>query len=338
MSANERQFSKWSDVLDYKAKILYSQIALLQKGLSDEGGSEEMIDAVCAPYRETLKSMYAEDYPLAKAMEESDLLVSLEGPAISRNNPKISIISSVFGKVRVQVAKVAKTLANIGDTRATPSEMDLGLSAFARGSLILGFTLPTDEEMAEKGGQTSLFSEQYLRAAREAVKTLGIVTQHITEGRSLDDLSSIIPDVRVRETALAAVKEFAPTTRSGINTVRISAKAIPGIKPRPLTPEIRETVNRRLLHPVTDSALAVADRPVSLIGDVREIDLDAHRFDLRHIERMEINDVRCSYLDASDEEAKEWLNRHVRVTGIVERDPQGRTRLLEITTPVEVLP
>ena len=62
---------------------------------------------------------------------------------------------------------------------------------------------------------------------------------------------------------------------------------------------------------------------------MREIDLDARRFELRHIENMEINDVRCSYVDETDEEASEWLNRRVEVTGNVERDQSGKAKLLD---------
>ncbi len=338
MSSSNKQFGKWSDVLDYKANILYAQIALLQSGLKKEGGSDEMIDAVCAPYVETLKSMYVEDYPLAKAIEESDLLIRLEGPAISRENPRISVIAGVFTKVRLQVTKVAKAVAHIAEMKSTPDEMDLGLSAFAKGSLILGFTLPSSNELSEKQGQESLFAADYYRAAKEAIRTIGLVTQHVTEGRSFDELSEIVADAKVRDTALLAIKEFAPTIRSGIDSVRISGKDIESLDlNRPLTPEIREAVHKRLQHPVSSSASAFKEQPVSIVGDVREMDLDTHRFDLRHIENMEINDARCSYLDAGDEEAKEWLNKRVRVTGVVERDATGKVKLLEITSPVEPL-
>jgi hypothetical protein len=67
------------------------------------------------------------------------------------------------------------------------------------------------------------------------------------------------------------------------------------------------------------------------------MDLDAHRFDLRHIENMEVNDLRCSYLDATDEEATRWLGKTARVTGIVERDASGKPQLLELTALIEFL-
>jgi hypothetical protein len=338
MSVNLTEHQSWDSVLDHKARILYAQLAELHRDVFEHGGDDELLEEMSGPYIELLKSMYAEDYPLAKAIAESDLLISLEGPAINRDSPRVSIITGVFSRVKTQVTKVAKAVAQIAEMKGTPDEMDLGLSAFAKGSLILGFTLPSTEELSERQGQSSLFADQYYRAAREAIKTIGLVTQHVTEGRSLDELSEIVPDIKVRDTTLLAIKEFAPTGRSGISSVRISGKEIEGLDlNRPLTPAIREVVQKRLQHPVTAHAERGTEPPVTLVGDVREMDLDTHRFDLRHIENLEVSDVRCSYLDASEEEAKQWLSRHVRVTGVVERDAAGKVKLLEMTEPIEVL-
>ena len=338
MSVNLTEHQSWNSVLDHKARILYAQLAELHRDVFEHGGDDELLEELSGPYIELLKSMYAEDYPLAKAIAESDLLISLEGPAINRDSPRVSIITGVFSRVKTQVTKVAKALAQIAEMKGTPDEMDLGLSAFAKGSLILGFTLPSTAELSERQGQPSLFADEYYRAARAAIKTIGLVTQHVTEGRSLDELSEIVPDARVRDTTLLAIKEFAPTGRSGISSVRISGKEIEGLDlNRPLTPAIREIVQKRLQHPVTARAEGGTEPPVTLVGDVREMDLDTHRFDLRHIENLEVSDIRCSYLDASDEEAKQWLSRHVRVTGVVERDATGKVKLLEMTEPIEVL-
>ena len=338
MSTNPTQFDNWNDVLDYKARILYAQIARLQSEVAEHGGDDRLLDEMAAPYIELLKSMYAEDYPLAKAIQESDLLVQLEGPAISRDNPRISIITGELNKVRTQVGKVAKSIAQLSAKfRGVPDEMDLGLSAFAKGSLILGFTVPSAGDLAEgRDGQESLFGDQdpYFQAARDAIRTIGIVTKYITEGGSPDDLSDMIPDPKVRDTALSAVKELAPSGRSGIDSVRLSGKSIVDLDlKQPLTLKTRETVRKRVEHPI---ASPTAEPPVTIIGHVREMDLDYKRFELRHIENMEVNDVRCSYIDQTDEEAKQWLDSRVRVVGIAERDRSGKARLLEVTS-IEVL-
>jgi hypothetical protein len=330
MSTNPREFSTWNDVLDYKARILYAQIAQMQKAVKEQGGSDELLEELCEPYTELLKSMYAEDYPLAKAIEESDLLLRLEGPAINRESPRISIITGVFTRVRTQVANVAKAIAQISESKKRiPKELDLGLSAFARGSLILGFTLPSPEDIEqEQDGQQNLLGEQdpLYQAARQAIRTIGVVTHHFTEGRPLDELSEFVPDAKVRDAALLAVESLAPTGRQGINSVSIGGREITVQESAPLTSAVRDEIHSQLEHPV------LGEESVSFVGDVREIDLDARRFELRHIENMEVNDVRCSYVDETDDEASEWLNRRVQVKGTVERDQAGKAKLLDVSS------
>lgn len=327
MSGQPEQFGKWSEVLDYKARILYSQIASLQKGLAEEGAGDDLVETMCRPYVEMLKSMYAEDYPFAKAIEESDLVLFLEGPAIRRENPRVSVITGVFTRVRTQVANLAKAIAQLSDIAGrVPKEMDLGLSGFARGSLVLGFTLPSSSDT--EGPQLNLLGEQdpYYQAAREAIRTMGIVTKHLTEAEPGEELSALIPDARVRDTALSAIRALSPTVRQGIESVKMAGNRLGDLSPGALTPAIREKVRRQLVHPVIGQEKATFD------GDVREIDLDARRFELRHIENFEINDLRCSYVDKTDEEASAWLNKRVRVSGLVERDLRGKARLLDMAT------
>jgi hypothetical protein len=326
MSANPKEFNTWNEVLNYKARILFAQIARIQQGVRENGGSDALVEQLCEPYVELLKSMYEEDYPLAKAIEESDLLLRLEGPAINRDNPRISVITGVFSKVRKEVGNVAKAIAQISDAiKRLPKEMDLGVSAFAKGSLILGFTLPTSEDIEEANqGQINLYGEQdpLYQAARQAIRTIGVVTRHVAEG-SLEELSAAVPDAQVRDTALAAVESLAPSKRQGINSVTIAGRAVGEAELPPLTYAIREVIHKQLRHPVASEEI------VTLLGHVREIDLDAKRFELRHIENMEANVVRCVYSEQSDDEASEWLNKHIRVTGKVDRDTAGKPRLLE---------
>lgn len=153
-------------------------------------------------------------------------------------------------------------------------------------------------------------------------------------GGTDEELATAIPDPKVRDTALVAVKQLAPSGRVGINSVRLTGRGLIDLDiTQPLTSAIREAVRKRIERPVAGTT---ADQPITIIGNVREIDLDAQRFELRHIENMEINDVRCTYLEQADDEAKGWLNSRVRVVGFAERDASAKTRLLE-TTEIEVL-
>ena len=74
----------------------------------------------------------------------------MEGTGVNRENPRVSLVAAVFSDVRSQVGNLAKAIAGIVE-KHIPRDMDLGLAAFGKGSLVLGFTLAAPTEVDEKG-------------------------------------------------------------------------------------------------------------------------------------------------------------------------------------------
>jgi hypothetical protein len=329
MSDKNKQLNNWKSVLDHKTQILYSQIAQMQSELSALDTDTETINMLCQPYYELLESIYTEDYPLANAIENSDLVVRLEGSGVDKDKPRISLISSYFGKVRKQITNVAKAIADLDENKRSVKEFDLTLTAFAKGSLVLGFSLPRLEDL-EENGQPSLLGEEepLFKAAREAMKTLGVVSHFISNNASLEEIAEAVPDAKVRDIALSALNELAPSGRKGISSVSIAGKEIGQFEEGKLTKSSRENVQKILKHPVSSK------ENTEFSGQVREIDLDAQRLELRHIENNLLNEVRCIYSNYSDSEASNWLNKVVKIKGLVERDSSGKARLMEIESVV----
>ena len=229
--------------------------------------------------------------------------------------------------MRTQVTKVAKAIANLeNSSRRVPKEFDLTLTAFAKGSLVLGFSLPTLQDLEEGSNQPTLFGENdpLYKAAREAMKTLGVVSHFIADDASLEEIAVAVPDAKVRDVAISALNELMPSARQGISSVSIAGKDIGQFEQGILTKETKKSVQKVLEHPISSKETATFN------GQVREIDLDAKRLELRHIENLEVNEVRCIYKIYSDEIASKWLNKNVVITGIVERDANGKARLMEI--------
>ena len=77
-----------------------------------------------------------------------------------------------------------------------------------------------------------------------------------------------------------------------------------------------------------ESALPLHPEPVSIVGEVREMDLDLRRFALRQVENLPLNEFRCVYQEIFDAEAVAWLNKQVKVSGTVVRD--GSRKLLAV--------
>ena len=135
-----------------------------------------------------------------------------------------------------------------------------------------------------------------------------------------------LTDPKLRDSALIAVRELAPSVRShGISGVTIAGGGVRAADVRPLTKESRLTVRHILATPVKRTEV------ITISGIVRETDLDDKRFEVRGIEGNTVTDLRCIYgPKVADRIASMWLNHRVEVTGRVERDASGRARLMKV--------
>ena len=82
---NNAMAQTFTGVLDRKVHILLAHIAAIEREVCAPGGGDEMIAAMCEPYHDLLKSVYTEEYPLAKAIEESDLSLQQATSKFSRH-------------------------------------------------------------------------------------------------------------------------------------------------------------------------------------------------------------------------------------------------------------
>jgi hypothetical protein len=84
---------------------------------------------------------------------------------------------------------------------------------------------------------------------------------------------------------------------------------------------------------MSQPASAITER-VTFIGTVREVDLDASRFEIRNVEGH-LEDIRCAH-ELEEEEVKRLVDRRVRVSGSPEFGVNGVVRLLWVNE-VELL-
>lgn len=325
MSGDET-FSDWSGVLHRKAQMLHQQIAAMQRLVSDAGGGEEMLDKSCAAYYRLLDELYARDMPVAHALDRSDLLLHLDGEGLQTANPRLSLVTGIIGDVRKQVGTMIRTLvSSINEAVELPREIDLGLSSFAQGSLYLGFCLPEPPP-----GYIVLTGDPLFEASRQALSTLGAVAGHVNEPNGYELIQREFADPKLRDAALSAVGQLAPSGRRGVSSLELSGRALrQGAAAWPmLTPETRLRVRAWLEKPV------MSEEVIELRGRVRAVDLDLRRFDLRRIDEGHPPDLRCMYPASFDLPAKKWLDATVTVRGRVEMY-QGAARLLQVQSVEE---
>ena len=312
-------FPNWSSVLQRRAQLLHQQIAAMQRLVLESGGNEEMLTRACATYYRLLDEIYEKEMPVARALDGSDLLLHLDGEGLQTESPRLSLVTGIMGDVRKQVGTMIKTLvSSFSEAVDLPREIDLGLSSFAHGSLYLGFSLPEPNP-----GYVVLTGDPLFNASRQALTTLGAVTRHVNEPNAYDLIHREFADPKLRDAALSAVGQLAPSGRRGVSSLAIGGRAMKEGPWNTLTPQTRQQVRAWLERPV------LSDEVIELRGRVRAIDLDLRRFDLRRIDGGNLPDLRCIYPSSFDLPAKQWLDSTVMVRGQVETY-QGVARLLQV--------
>jgi hypothetical protein len=316
-------FNNWASVLRRRAELLHQQIAALQQLARDSGAAPEALAQMSEPYYRLLDQIYEHDMPVARALDQSDLLLHLDGEGLQTGRPRLSLVTGIMSDVRKQVGAMIKTLvSSLNEAIELPREIEMGLASFAQGSLYLGFSLPEPAP-----GYMAIEGDPLYTASRLALSTLGAVTRHINEPNAYALIQREFADPKIRDAALSAVGQLAPTGRRGVSTMEIGGRAVQQGHWCTLTPDTRQQVRAWLEQPV------VSREMIELRGRVRAVDLDLRRFDLR---RQEANqpDLRCIYSADLDARAKTWLDATVIVRGRVETY-QGAARLLQVQSVEE---
>ncbi len=312
----------WTDSVELKASIIHSQLAAARDLAVLHGGS---IDEVSQPYLVLLRSLYADEFPFAQLVDSSDLVARFSGPAVDVNDPTVSIVISVFSDIREQIRSIARSVVGLATDRQIrwPSNLDPHLAGIARGSLVVGVSvapprLPTARAQLELDG----VSDQVFTSIRTAVRSLATVARHVGESAMDSSFRDAFPDPAVRDTVLVAAKRLAPTGRRGIDSVSFFSADSTENKAAALTPKSRAVIVGALMTPVQQPGSG------TFVGALREVDLDARRFEIRGVEG--IGSIRCVYSDRHDAIVRKALDARVRVSGGYEALVSGRPRLVAV--------
>jgi len=321
----------WQQLVDRKARELFEQVAATYDWVKVHGnGDPTFFNDMAADQFNWLRELYANELPLAKMLDESDLTVELRGPATEVAHPRLGVVASTFTKIRKNVAQVTKAVAGVRDPQSNqpfhmPEEMELGFSSLVHnGTVRFGFSLPRPGELFLNQNDPLY---QAVASAVSAIKTVSFSLSEIDDEAEVEEVvKRALTDPKLRDSALIAVRELAPSVRShGISGVTIAGGGVRAADVRPLTKESRLTVRHILATPVKRTEV------ITISGIVRETDLDDKRFEVRGIEGNTVTDLRCIYgPKVADRIASMWLNHRVEVTGRVERDASGRARLMKV--------
>lgn len=305
----------WIDQVHRRAAILLEQMQAARKVAEAHGANAEEIGR---PYFAKIEALYENELPWAQLMDESDLVVRMSGPAVDRSSPMLSAVSGAFDDIRAQVTRVTKAIIGLSPNTAHRGGLELALSGIARGSLVVGVRVMKPSETPAGAG---LFGDDdpLYRSVKEAVRQLAVVTQFVSDEGMDDAVRDRIPDPAVRDALTVAAQRLSPSGKRGIDVVTLYS---PEARERAhrLTPKVRRALSAELRRPVK------AHHRRTVEGVVREIDLDARRFELRRVHGQ--GSIRCIYPEDFAAQAVKWLDRKLKVTGRVELGPNNEPRLL----------
>lgn len=311
---------EWQHQTHRRAAMVHGQMqaakALMQR--TGQLTPDQVENELFAMYWSMLDKLYTEDFPMARLLDDADLILHAEGPAAEQAQPKADVVSWLCDSV----AKQTRALLHATQALARlPMESlrrgyDLRLAGLAPGSLYLGFNLTCDLQ----GHPMDDAGDQLLAAARAALRALPTVPQFVQEDAVSPALAEQLPEAGFRDASLMAAYQMAPTGKRGIDTVEFTSREDGKDTARgTLSANSRAVLRRTVRH----RPMLSRPRQGHFEGEVREVDLDTQRFKLRTRDGV----FRCA-LGFEVSQAKQILGAAVKVTGSFETGTDGKPALI----------
>lgn len=308
----------WVNQLHARASIIHGQIAAWMSAMQSEAGaalSAQEREASLRPLYEMLSKLYSEDLPIAQVKDASDIVIHAEGPAAVGSTMQLRAVNWLSAKVKQQLLLLAEAaLPPNGDAHAIAKKIQWNVTGVAPGSIFMGFAVDRPRSMYgfEESDQIALDS------IVKAAQSVPIVPRFMDQGFVDAGLTEALTDPAVRDAAMFAAMRLAPTEASGLVTVEVAS---PSGEYGVLSQRERIILKESLKSPLLGKKVSG-----TFIGEVREIDLDVGRFQLRNIEN--VGSLRCAAA-FSHEDGRAWLGKTVKVSGVYETDRSGRPRLMK---------
>lgn len=313
----------WTDNADHTLRMLLENM-VAEGLLAKQVGLDATPAQIVGASHEMLLEVIHTSLPLARIMDTSDLVLHAEGPSVKEASPKLAAFNWLTTTAERAIRRMSGNLFDLStrDAKHLSSALDLRLTGLARGSLYAGFSIASPA-----ADLISPEDEPVISSVREALRQLPEISQFIQDEQINPEISEFMEDPAQRDTAMAALYRLSPTGKVGIHTVDI---ATPGKRSARLSQRERVVLREALISPKGG-----ARKSGIFVGDVREIDLDAHRFYLRGV--AAIGNLRCAIGNMNKNDAKKLLGEYVRVKGEYESNREGKPRLMMVHS-FEILP
>lgn len=295
---------------------------LLAKEIGIDATPSKIVDASL----DQIMKIALESLPLARVMDESDLVLHAEGPGATHDLPWLSALNWMTSIAESNLRHLSSATFDLlgANGKILSKAIDLRLTGVAPGSLWIGVKMmpPPADLLPEDGNLINSMVQQ--------IGKLPEITRFIDDEGLRPGLEEASPDPALRDVQLATLYRFSPTGRRGIHTLEISSRES-GVAS--LSQRERVVLREAIAHPDKKESTAG-----SFVGHVREADLDKTRLHLRGVN--DIGTLRCVMPNLTAENARSLLGNLVCAEGRYQTDKDGKPRLLfiERITPIEQRP
>lgn len=280
-------------------------------------------EQVIEPTLAKIVEIAEQHFPLARVLDNSDLVLHAEGPGAEQSMPWLSALNWVTTTAETNIRKLATAFFDMkgADGRTLSRKIDPRLTGIAPGSLWVGIRL---EGVSESIMGAPVDTDGPTLA--DELHQLPRLIRFIDDEGMRAGIEEASPDPAMRDIGLSTLLRFAPTGRRGIHTLELVSRT-----------EGSASLSQRervVLKEVLDKPKMLASRSGSFVGEVREADLDKTRMHLRGVEG--IGTLRCVVPELNAEQARVLLGRRVRAVGNYQADRNGKPRLMFVERFEEV--
>ncbi len=255
-----------------------------------------------------------ETFPLARVMDESDIVLHAEGPGASHRLPSLGALNWLSLTVEKAIRHLSRAMFDLAgaDGARLARVVDARLSGLAPGSIWMGVKIaaPPPDLLPEDGALVAELSSQ--------ISTLPSVVRFIGDEEIIPGIEEFSPDPAMRDVQLSTLLSFAPTGKKGIHTLELASKDAGSAS---LSQRERVVLRDAISKPVPRDL-----RRGKFTGFAREVDLDKTRIHLRNV--PDVGTLRCIVPQLGTSHARQLLGGLVQVTGQYATDRAGRPRLI----------
>lgn len=317
----------WLDALTARARLIHQEIVAAQL-LAQQRGVDPCI--FTGPLYDELDRLYRDNFAYAHLADHSDLIARYRGPGVVNREPPISLLTTLFGKLKAEIRAIARAIAGLESSCRVrwPADLDPQLAGMAHGSLVLGMRVPRPGDRGADGQiQLPGVSDGLYGAVQAAVHSLPAIPPLIQHGQLSEAIHEVFPDPAVRDTVMVAARRLAPSPQyRAINALFLNAPGhgAESSRAQPLTWHSRVILSSCLDSPSRTRFKGAG----SFEGLVRAVDLDARRFEIRWIGSS--RGIRCIYEPGYDPLVSGLLDAAVLVRGHYEAAADQQPRLLQV--------